>query len=215
MRMDKGKPFMHVKEDGGDATTFSEAFLYETVGKYEARFILGVAEEYEHVIEALGPAAVRAILDVKPRLVNRLGTGAKIVEWLEDARSDRGEHFDKQYPPQIILDDNSMELVWGVLHTEYRRYFDPENDMDKNMLRAYHALTDALGQHEKEQRQKEIDRLPEKLKAKEEREKAHQERVARKHEVRDARDAVLAAARGEGDTEAALKLYAEVHGKDE
>src|SRR3954469_20146529 len=110
MRMDKGKPFTHIEadfipedEDAPDETprkipTFSEAFLYPTVGKGDARFILGVADEYEHIIEALGPAAVKAILAVKPSLVNRLGTGDKIVEWLKDARDESDLWRDEQHP---------------------------------------------------------------------------------------------------------------------
>jgi hypothetical protein len=37
--------------------------------------------------------------------------------------------------------------------------------MDPDALRAYHALTDGLGEHEQSERQKERDRLPQKLAA--------------------------------------------------
>lgn len=180
MRMDKGKPFMHVEEDGGSAPTFSEAFLYDAVGKDEARFVLGVAEEYEHVIAALGPAAIRAILDVRPGLVQRLGTGAKVVEWLEDARSEQGSGFDSRFPPQVILDEEAAKSVWNILHSEYRRYFNPEEAMDRDALRTYHLLTDALGEYEKRERAKEIARLPEKL----ERQRQRREEIAAKRRER-------------------------------
>src|SRR5687768_8954576 len=164
MRMDKGKPFMHVEADTGDAPTFSEAFLYEAVGKGDARFMLGVAEEYEHVIEALGPEALRAILGVRPRLVQRLGTGKLVTEHLADARDEQDLRRDAEFPPQVILDDHAAEGVWQVLHEDYRMHFNPEEDMPRDALRAYHLLTDALGEHEQRQRQEERDRLPEKLK---------------------------------------------------
>lgn len=48
--------------DGNPPPTFSEAFLYPTVGKGDARFVLGVADEYEHLIKLLG--------DVTPRLLD-------------------------------------------------------------------------------------------------------------------------------------------------
>lgn len=63
MRMDKGNRFIDGLADWApedwernDAPpVFSEAFLYEAVGKGDARFVLGVADEYRHIIEALGP----------------------------------------------------------------------------------------------------------------------------------------------------------------
>ena len=84
--MSKGKPFMHVEaewlpdttvygEDGelkkvpaepGPCPVFSEHFLYETVGKDDARFILGVAEEYEHLIALLGTDRVCELLAMTP-----------------------------------------------------------------------------------------------------------------------------------------------------
>lgn len=173
MRMNKGQPFLDVEADSapsdytgdGCPPTFSETFLYDAVGKGDARFILGVAEEYDHVISALGPAAVTAILDVSPRLVQRLGTGVKVTEWLADARSVGSAEFNHWFPPQVILDKDAAEVIWTTLHAEYRRYFDPESAMNKDALRAYNVLTDALGSHEQEQRRKEQERRPEKLKA--------------------------------------------------
>lgn len=173
MRMDKGQPFMDVEADypidGKDVPTFSEAFLYEGVGKGDARFILGVADEYEHVIDALGPTAVKAILDVKPQLVQRLGVGETVVKELEDARSDDDLRREEQNPSQVILDEKAAHDTWRVLHDEYTRLFNPEESMGADKLRAYNTLTEALGSWEREQRQKEIDRLPEKLERQEER----------------------------------------------
>jgi len=57
-----------------DAETpvFSEAFLYHTVGKDNARFILAVAEEYDIVIRALGTEKVKEILEQNRHLHNEL-----------------------------------------------------------------------------------------------------------------------------------------------
>lgn len=175
MRMDKGKPFMDVPADftpegeEGELPTFSEAFLYPTVGKGDARFILGVAEEYEHIIKALGSKAVIAILQVRPKLVRRLGVGKDVVDTLEDARSDQDLQREKQSPAEVVLDESAAHATWTVLHNEYRRIFNPEEDMGRDQLRAYNALTDGLGHWEQEQRQKERDRLPEKLERQKER----------------------------------------------
>lgn len=231
MRMNKGKPFMHVKEEapmpdldesqrdnerarreGRKIPVFSEVFLYPRIGKGDARFVLGVAEEYEHVIEALGPSAVRAILDVTPRLVQRLGTGAKVAEWLADARSERDADFEKRFPPQVILDDSAAEGIWRILHESYSTFFAPENDMDKDAVRAYHLLTDALGEHEKSERKKEQDRLPEKLAKKANRTAELEAKRARQTQLRNARLAVAAALRGEGDKQKALEMYDEAYG---
>lgn len=167
--MAKGEPFLHVKAEAEDVPVFSERFLYERIGKDDARFVLGVAEEYAHVIEALGVSAVRAILGVRPALVNRLGTGAKVVAWLEDARSERDLRFEADFPPQVILDRDAARGAWELLHEEYKTFFEPEVVMDRNRLRTYHLLTDRLGETEQAARQKEIDRLPEKLERKRQR----------------------------------------------
>lgn len=205
MRMDKGMPFMHVQEDGGSAPTFSEKFLYSRVGKGDARFMLGVAEEYEHVIDALGPTAVKSILDVKPRLARRLGLPEKVVEWLGDAVSDEFQRREEQRPSQAILDARAAHAVWEGLHDDYKRFYEPEKSMGDDRLRAYHALTDALGPWEQEQRQKEIDRLPEKLVKKAERVAARAEREQR---VEDAK-AALRAGDGVGDGDAFEKALQE------
>jgi len=159
--MNKGQPFRHVEADTGEAPTFSEAFLYPAVGKGDARFILGIADEYEHVIAALGPAAVIAILEVKPRLAQRLGVGRNVINSIADARSDESLRRAEESPPQVTLDADAAHAVWQGLHANYRRYYDPENSMDRDALRAYHALTDGLGSWEREQRQKERDRRAE------------------------------------------------------
>lgn len=163
MRMNKGKPFTGIEADVGEVPVFSEAFLYEYVGKGDGRFILGVAEEYEHIIDALGPEAVRAVLDVRPRLAQRLGAGAKLTEFLADARSDEALRRVEEMPAQVILDEEAAHAVWKVLHEEYRRHFDPEKSLGADMLRAYHTLTDGLGSWEQGQRATEQARLPEKL----------------------------------------------------
>lgn len=215
MRFDKGKPFTHIEADfpveGRNVPVFSEAFLYETVGKGDARFILGVADEYEHLIEALGPKALRAILDVRPRLAQRLGVGEHVVEFLEDARSEESLRQEKELPSQIILDDQAAESVWRFLHDEYSRTFDPENDMDKDRLRMYNTLTDALGSHEQRQRQKERDRLPEKLERKADRESQLDGKRKRRIAALDAKDALQEFVNGGGAAEpdAILALLAE------
>lgn len=178
MRMDKGKTFTHIEADDGSAPTFSESFLYEKVGKGDARFILGVADEYEHVIEALGTPAVRAILDVKPKLVRRLKVGDEVRESLADARDERAIARDEQFPAEITIDSECAHAIWTRLHGEYRRLFEPEKSMDADALRLYNLLTDKLGEWEKEQRQAERDRADEKL-----------ERKARQREVTRARTA--------------------------
>lgn len=178
MRMDKGKPFMHVGADSGDVPTFSESFLYKALGKGDGRFVLGVAEEYEHVIDALGPAAVRAILQVKPKLVQRLRTGQKVTEWLEDARTDADLRREEDLPSEVTLDAEAAHAVWQGLHDEYRRFYNPEESMDKDSLRAYHKLTDGLGRWERGEREKEQARLPEKL----EKQRAKRAEIAAKRE---------------------------------
>lgn len=203
MRMDKGKSFMHIEEEapmpdldeiqadderarkeGFKIRVFSEMFLYPRVGKGDARFILGVAEEYEHIIQALGPAAIRAILDVKPRLVQRLSLPEVVTTQLLDARSDESLRREEDAPSQVILDDHQASSVWQLLHDEYQRYFDPENDMDREHLRTYHFLTDALGDWHQRQRKEEQERLPEKL----EKKKARQAEIAAKRAARAARE---------------------------
>lgn len=214
--MQKGYPFMDVKQEVapwpdeiGDipdsAPVFSEATLYPTLGKGDARFVLGVAGEYDHVIKALGPKAVRAILDVKPKLVERLGVGEEVAKSLEDARDENDLLREQEHPSEVRIDADAAHAAWEQLHYEYRRLFDPESSMDGDSLRAYHELTEALGEHEKKMRKEEQDRLPEKL----ERKRAQRERVARE---REARQAVYEAADGKGDPEAAVKLYREVFG---
>ena len=164
--MAKGEPFLHIGSetyrDDIELPTFSEGFLYERVGKGDARFILGVAEEYEHIIQALGSRAVRCILDVKPRLAQRLGLGGHVSEFLEDAKSD-DLYYREERCPEIVLEHDEAHMVWKILHFEYRRLYNPEKSMDRDQLRLYHKLTDELGSWEQGERQKEIDRLPEKL----------------------------------------------------
>lgn len=206
MRMDKGKPFTHVEADSMDAPTFSERFLYETVGKDEARFILGVADEYEHVINALGPSAVRAILDVKPQLVQRLGTGEKIVEWLEDARDWESLNRSEQFPEQVILDDNAAEAIWRILHDEYRNYYEPEKSMDSNHLRTYLMLTERLGHWEKEQKE-EADKEKPGMIARRDAELAIKKR--RRKAEREFKDAALNVEPGSERFEEALSEYRE------
>ena len=64
MRMfQRGNPFMDVKAESGDFPVFSEAFLYGKVGKSDARFILGVAEEYEKLIRILGVEKIKELLE--------------------------------------------------------------------------------------------------------------------------------------------------------
>jgi len=72
MRAKKGFPFMHVEADSMDAPIFSEHFLYSLafnengafMTKGDARYILGVAEEYERLILLLGSSVVGALLEV-------------------------------------------------------------------------------------------------------------------------------------------------------
>lgn len=64
MRMfQKGNPFMDVPAAGRKVPVFSEAFLYGKVGKSDARFILGVAEEYEKLIRILGVEKIKELLE--------------------------------------------------------------------------------------------------------------------------------------------------------
>lgn len=51
----------------GPYPVFSEGHLYPRLGKEDARFVLGVAEEYEHLIKLLGPTLVRTLLKIEPR----------------------------------------------------------------------------------------------------------------------------------------------------
>lgn len=199
MRMDKGKPFMDVRADyapegyqGDDEPpVFSEAFLYSAVGKGDARFILGIADEYAHVVEALGPKALLRVLVVKPQLAQRLGLPNVVAECLEDALSEESLWREQRLPSQVILDEEAAHDVWTLLHDEYKRHFDPDTTMDRSTLRAYNALTDGLGDWEQKERQKERDRLPEKLKKKAEKEEQLAVRKANRHARQDAARAIL------------------------
>lgn len=197
MRMFKGRPFKNVGSetyrDGIELPTFSEGFLYDTVGKEEARFILGVAAEYEHIIQALGPAAVQRILDVRPRLARRLGIDKAVADCLEDANS-RDLEQQLARNPDVTLDNESADVVWKMLHLQYRQHFDPEVSMDRDQLTLYDKLSDELGPYKREQRQKEIDRLPEKLEKKAAREK---ELADKKNARKNALDKDLAGYRPE------------------
>jgi hypothetical protein len=208
MRMVKGQPFIDVEADGEDVPVFSESFLYNAVDKGDARFILGVAEEYNHVIQALGVKGVKAILGVKPRLVQRLGTGEKVAEWLEDARDEQELWREKQNPSEVVLDSDAAHELWELLHNEYRRAYNPEKSMDKDTLRAYNTLTEALGEWEIKERQKERDRLPEKL----ERQKRAKKRVEKEREHRQKKKkadaAVKKAKQKKGSMKAAIDLVA-------
>lgn len=202
MRASKGMPFDDVRADfppkdwpqgKNEPPVFSEAFLYPTVGKGDARFILGIAEEYEHIIRALGPRTVRLILDVKPRLVQRLGVPKAIRKRLKDAQSWENEQRERRRPSQVILDGDAAYSLWQELHEEYRRFFNPEEDMDREKLRAYNTLTESLGNLEVEARQKERDRLPEKL---EQQEKRRVELKERKKIREDKRERILRVLQG-------------------
>lgn len=57
--MSNGQPFIDSLSFSEDVPLFSEEFLYERIGKDDARTVLSVVEDYDHLIRALGPAAVR------------------------------------------------------------------------------------------------------------------------------------------------------------
>lgn len=59
---EKGEKFMDVPAEGESMPVFSEEFLYPRMTKDDARFILGVAEEYEKLINILGEDKVKTIL---------------------------------------------------------------------------------------------------------------------------------------------------------
>lgn len=61
----KGESFMRVEADGESVPLFSESYLYDVLGKGDARFVLGVAEEYEHLIKLLGPVITRQLLTAR------------------------------------------------------------------------------------------------------------------------------------------------------
>lgn len=147
MRMAKGQLFMDVEEEvsplrgedldkamkeleaaeteaGYTFPTFSEAVLYPLLGKGDARFVLGVAEEYEHILKAIGPQAARDLLKTKPRLAQRLGVPEAITKCLEDATEgdqDRGPaeyriNVDQAYDLHTALDHNASrhEQDWTL-----------------------------------------------------------------------------------------------------
>lgn len=75
MRMlTKGEDFIDVKAeraeaDGQQLPVFCESFLYPRIGKADARFVLGVAQEYAYLISYLGTPAIKALLDVARKMV--------------------------------------------------------------------------------------------------------------------------------------------------
>lgn len=212
MRMVKGTLFLGTEaefapEGNGARTppTFSEAFLYPTVGKGDARFILGVADEYDHLIRALGPKAVKAILDVKPRLAQRLNLGQSVVEWLEDARSDESLRREEISPSEATLDADAAHAVWKMLHDEYRRFFNPQESMPREQLQAYEALTDALGRWAQQEKEAADERRPALV---EHGKKANAIRATR----REAATALQVALRNDEGVDDALGRYKEVFG---
>ena len=60
----KGEPFRHITNDTipDKIPVFCEGFLYGRMSKDDARFILAIAMEYEHIICVLGVDAVKALL---------------------------------------------------------------------------------------------------------------------------------------------------------
>lgn len=214
--MAKGKPFKDVPAESGEAPTFSEEFLcenwdpedgwYKGLGKDDWRFVLGVGEEYDHIIRALGPAATKAILEVKPRLVQRLGVGKEILASLEDARDEQELHREELYPSEITVDSDAAEAIWQELHREYQRYFDPDKDMDRDKLRMYNTLTDALGEHEKRQREEEQKKRPMRLQQHEVRKEFAPKHRDAKRQIREAEKALLQA-KNKTEREAASKKF--------
>lgn len=198
MRSNKGYPFMHIEQEVGpssaatirkipaEAPVFSEATLYPTLGKGDARFVLGVAEEYDHIIEAIGPKACRAILRVRPRLVKRLKVGDEIVESLEDCGDEQELRRDEEFPPEVTLDGDVARELWYDLHREYQNLYDPEKSMDSDKLRAYNALTAVLGHRAEHEREKERKRLPQKLEKQKTQRMVNKQRQETRQEVRDA-----------------------------
>ena len=59
---EKAKPFIEMKAEVSGFPVFSESFLYERVGKCDARFILAIAGEYSAIIEMLGYKKVLELL---------------------------------------------------------------------------------------------------------------------------------------------------------
>jgi hypothetical protein len=91
-----------------------------------------------------------------------LGLATVVNDCLADAISTDLEYRERE-SPDVTLDHDAAHTVWKILHFEYRRLYNPEKSMDKEQLRLYHRLTDDLGDWEQKERQKEIDKLPEKL----------------------------------------------------
>ena len=60
--MTPGEPFYEVPAEGVELPVFCESFLYERVGKTDARFILAVAQEYAYLIAFLGTPAIQGLL---------------------------------------------------------------------------------------------------------------------------------------------------------
>lgn len=200
MRMAKGRSFMQIEADyapdgwedrSSPPPVFSEAFLYPAIGKGDARFVLGVAEEYAHIQEALGPAATRAILQVKPRLCERLGLGKTVKDFLEDARDEQDVWREKQYPLEVTIEEEAAHGVWLILHHEYERFFDPEKSMPAEQLALYRELTERLGPHEQEMMEKADAKRPEMIERNEKaRARQKQEKDARLGRARALRDAL-------------------------
>lgn len=59
----KGRPFHTVRDYSNKAPVFSEEFLYERLGKEDARFVLDIAEEYERLIEIMGRNVIKVLLE--------------------------------------------------------------------------------------------------------------------------------------------------------
>jgi len=89
--MAKGARFMDVPAEsspedweGPDTPpVFSEAFLYDAVGKDDARFILGVAEEYDHLIKLLGTDLTKRLLEARLSTAARERLRSSLPSWLD------------------------------------------------------------------------------------------------------------------------------------
>lgn len=170
MRMNKGQPFMDVEQEVSPDPgrfdeiesgwpVFSEGVLYPLLGKGDARFVLGVANEYDHIIKALGPQAVKDILDVKPRLCQRLGLPDVVKECLEDAH----DEYDgsRRYPEEVAIPKN---IAYDVAEAIGRAIRYDRKDVSEDMIRLYELVAEAYQLDSVEKLQEEVEDLAKRAK---------------------------------------------------
>lgn len=124
MRYAKGQRFMHIRAESGGTKTkpnppvFSEDFLYKKVGKDDARFILGVAEEYETIIQRLGTDKVWEILSTEEQRERGKSAAANALYSARRALNEAAASLCENCKKGKRTDGYNPNKVYGVIEHE-------------------------------------------------------------------------------------------------